>query len=436
MLRKTFLAGAVTAITLAGGHVADAQVRLIGMTGNQDQGVWDGIEQEALFEINIETATSSLIAPLGFAYDSQAIGFNPSDGNLYRTGGIDAYRCGTLGHYSFNDTQYMEKMVAADLKLGTPIETTAIFNADPAQSPKPAPRPSWIYPQEIRVSTNDPCDEPEPDPDPDPNVSTEDTNDEYHSLRGLAWSEERGIFFGSDEEGIFTMTPDGTSKFVGIPRADFRQVKGIVVVNVGGQEKLFVGTKQQTGTEPFFGSELIEVDMDTGAEISAVTLIDPVLNTIGARGVLGLSVHPETGVLYAVTHSGEFDAHDEHPELRELITVDPVTGETALVGVLNKNFSSIAFTYPSGPDPQEGDTNGDGKVTIEDLNNVRNNFGGAGLGDTVGSGDGQVTIEDLNNVRNNFGAGVPAGANAVPEPSTALLALCGLAAIGYRFLRK
>ncbi len=123
-----------------------------------------------------------------------------------------------------------------------------------------------------------------------------------------------------------------------------------------------------------------------------------------------------------------------NPYGRELITIDPLTGNTTLIGLIGVNISSIAFTFPV-VDPQVGDTNGDGKVTIEDLNNVRNNFGGAGLGDTVGSDDGNVTIEDLNNVRNNFGAGV-AGANAVPEPSTALLALCGLAAIGYRFRRK
>ncbi|MDZ4781476.1 MAG: PA14 domain-containing protein [Planctomycetia bacterium] len=75
-----------------------------------------------------------------------------------------------------------------------------------------------------------------------------------------------------------------------------------------------------------------------------------------------------------------------------------------------------------------GDTNGDGQVTIVDLNNVRNNFGGAGLGDT--NGDGQVTIVDLNNVRNNFGAGT--GANAVPEPSSLVIMLgCGLGLIGW-----
>lgn len=424
MLRTAFVIAIVAIASSVALRSADAQVRLIGMTGNQDPGVWNGIEQQALFEIDITTATSSLIASLDFTYDSQAIGFNSEDGYLYRTGGIDAYRCGTLGHYSFNDTQYMEKMVAADLALGTPIATTAIFNADPAQVPQSAPRPDWIYPQQIRVNTTDPCDEPE----------VEDTNNEYHSLRGLAWSSERNIFFGSDEEGIFTMTPEGQSTYVGIPRADFGEVKGIVILNVDDQEKLYVGTKQQTGTTPFPGSELIEVNMDTGEEISAITLIDPVLNTIGARGVLGLAAHPETGVLFAVTHSGEFGAHDEHPELRELITVNPTTGETQLIGVLNKNFSSIQFVYPVAVEPGVlGDTDGDGDVDITDLNNVRNNFGSGGLGDT--DDDGDVDITDLNNVRNNFGAGAP-GANAVPEPSTALLALCGVAAIGLRFRRK
>jgi len=52
-----------------------------------------------------------------------------------------------------------------------------------------------------------------------------------------------------------------------------------------------------------------------------------------------------------------------------------------------------------------GDANGDGRVDIDDLNLVRNNFGGVGAGvagDT--NGDGVVNIDDLNAVRNNFGA--------------------------------
>ncbi len=69
-----------------------------------------------------------------------------------------------------------------------------------------------------------------------------------------------------------------------------------------------------------------------------------------------------------------------------------------------------------------GDTNGDGKVDLADLNNVRNNFGGTTGGDT--NGDGTVDLVDLNNVRNNFGT--TGGANPVPEPATWALLASGL----------
>jgi hypothetical protein len=71
-----------------------------------------------------------------------------------------------------------------------------------------------------------------------------------------------------------------------------------------------------------------------------------------------------------------------------------------------------------------GDTDGDGDVDIDDLNNVRNQFGGMGLGDT--DGDNDVDIDDLNNVRNNFGAMSPA---PVPEPAAFLLLVLGWALV-------
>jgi hypothetical protein len=100
--------------------------------------------------------------------------------------------------------------------------------------------------------------------------------------------------------------------------------------------------------------------------------------------------------------------------------------DAAFAGLSEVQFFGIAEAVG-----QEGDTNGDGKVNIQDLNNVRNNFGGAGLGDTIGSDDGLVTITDLNNVRNNFGAGGPS--NAVPEPGSVVLAVClGIGALATR----
>jgi hypothetical protein len=73
-----------------------------------------------------------------------------------------------------------------------------------------------------------------------------------------------------------------------------------------------------------------------------------------------------------------------------------------------------------------GDTNGDGRVDIDDLNAVRNNFGAMGGDDGSLAGDafpfdGQVNIDDLNAVRNNFGS----VAAAVPEAATWILTVIG-----------
>jgi hypothetical protein len=88
------------------------------------------------------------------------------------------------------------------------------------------------------------------------------------------------------------------------------------------------------------------------------------------------------------------------------------------------NFAGAVGEIDLTPAPTPGDTNGDGKVDLEDLNNVRNNFGATGP-DVVGdaNGDDVVDLEDLNSVRNNFGTG---GSIAVPEPAGMALGLAGL----------
>lgn len=69
--------------------------------------------------------------------------------------------------------------------------------------------------------------------------------------------------------------------------------------------------------------------------------------------------------------------------------------------------------------------NNSGDIDITDLNNVRNNFGAAGLGD-MPPYDGVIDIYDLNFVRNSFGR--PPGSSTVPEPGSLLLGLLGASA--------
>ncbi len=69
-----------------------------------------------------------------------------------------------------------------------------------------------------------------------------------------------------------------------------------------------------------------------------------------------------------------------------------------------------------------GDTNGDGRVDLTDLSNVRNHFGeigGPGLTGDAFPQDGQVNLADLNLVRAYFGETI---STSVPEPSGSRLA--------------
>jgi hypothetical protein len=131
--------------------------------------------------------------------------------------------------------------------------------------------------------------------------------------------------------------------------------------------------------------------------------------------VTGLAFRPEDGALFAID-AGFND---------RLVQLDPSTG--ALVAALERlginGPSGLAFAETTAP-TQPGDTNGDGRVDIADLNAVRNNFLAAGVG-VAGDANGSalVNIADLNLVRNHFGS---ESSSPVPEPSGMVL-LAGLA---------
>lgn len=112
---------------------------------------------------------------------------------------------------------------------------------------------------------------------------------------------------------------------------------------------------------------------------------------------------------------------------------------------------TFTFHLAGGESGPWGDTNGDGAMNLDDLNNVRNNFGSSGLEDT--DGDDDVDLDDLNNVRNNFGASggggpggtftgivhygaIPEGFAAVPEPTAIGLTAVTASAPSFTLFRR
>jgi hypothetical protein len=103
---------------------------------------------------------------------------------------------------------------------------------------------------------------------------------------------------------------------------------------------------------------------------------------------------------------------------------DVISGVATINGTANQVFVLS---------PLPGDANLDGKVDINDLTIVLNNYGQAGMtwGQGEFTGSGQVDINDLTIVLSNYGQSLGAGAgnlSAVPEPSA--LVLIGAAAAG------
>jgi hypothetical protein len=202
---------------------------------------------------------------------------------------------------------------------------------------------------------------------------------------------------------------------------------------------------------------VLAVDPDSGA--SSIT------NIIGASISLdGYSILSAGGHLadtWAGLRASDVDWLSAAPTVNALselnlsgataIDIDNVLSlGTILSGALAEADRDLIFEYTAGgevrrglvtyepivpPDGVPGDTNNDGKVDLEDLNAVRNNFGATGsVGSTPGDAypfDGVVDLEDLNGVRNNFGAGSSA---AVPEPAT--LALGAISALGLVFVAR
>ncbi|MBA4107592.1 MAG: hypothetical protein C0485_17790 [Pirellula sp.] len=79
-----------------------------------------------------------------------------------------------------------------------------------------------------------------------------------------------------------------------------------------------------------------------------------------------------------------------------------------------------------------GDYTGDGQVDGNDFLLWQTQLGSNGAMEADGNLDGMVDAADLTIWSENFSAGVPAAANAVPEPASVALLLIGQAALWIR----
>jgi hypothetical protein len=272
---------------------------------------------------DFELFSTTPIVKLPFGPDSQSIGFNPDTGLLHRTFGASAYR-NNPAQRGYNDNHGM-----MTIDLFSPNLTQAgVFNAnyqgDGSLGPYglPAPRPTWLLPLERRT-----------DQQTDGSFRQQGPN-EYHAARDLAWSSTEKVFFIADEGGIYKITPDGvTATFVGRPTAldAAGGPKGLTFFTVGGQRRLLAAERD--------GPNLWTIDPQTGQTIGApVVIMDS--NLVPLPGVLSLVEHPDGTTLLGIAKS---TAEPNNPYNRNLVSIDPVTGLTTIIGNFGFHMADLAF---------------------------------------------------------------------------------------------
>ena len=318
--------------------------KLVGITGQQGNDNAEAYPDHTLFDLDTYFTDPGFGYPVRmftatFVTDTHSIGYSPADGFLYHAAGSESWNNNPLRVGSdqggpdilgvgYQDSQYLEKV-----DLATQL-ATAIYNAAPCPNPDPslpcfglvAPRPDWLLPVERRNSTQTGGE-----------YRARGSN-EYHAIRGMAWSEAKNAFYIADEFGIFRITPDGDSTFVARPafpndnKVD--AAKAILVL----PERLLIGHRD--------AGFLMEVDAATGQVFRNLALNYPPGGgepVDGFGGVLGLAQHPVSGVVYAIRKTDNNFA-------RELVSIDVQTGDTTFIGDLGLHMASIAFVPTGNPD--------------------------------------------------------------------------------------
>ena len=278
--------------------------------------------EQTLFNITYTTganpsATATAILQLPNVPDRDAIGFNDASGLLYHASGASS-TSNDPANPNYRDNHYLETV---DVVAGTNALNT-IYNANAQQFGRPGPFPSFVLPSTRRTDAQTGSD-----------VRDARGPNEYESLRDFVWSEKDNVFYAVDYQGVFKISPTGTSTFVGDPFIASGGMSGVAIYNVEGQIKLLV-----TDAE---GGNLYTMDPATGQPIG-----DPIVltDTDGSfvPGVSSLVAHPSGTGLFGIAND---PANPTDPTKRYLAEINPATGVVTKIGTLNAPITDLAFVY-------------------------------------------------------------------------------------------
>jgi hypothetical protein len=293
-------------------------VKLVGATGSGgEEGGANTANDETLFNVAFANnpVTTTKILKLPHVPDADAVGFNPTSGLLHHVSGGESTSDEPAAP-TYRDNQFMETV---DVVAGSNAQQ-AVFNANSEQFGPAAPRPTFVQPATRRTDTQT-----------DGSFRVRGPN-EYHAARDLTWSAAANAFYVTDENGLFKLTADGQSTFVGNPNLPSGGVSGLAFAVVDGRPRMIVAERN--------GSELFLLDPTTGDTVGeAIPLADAGGNPI--PGVLSLVTHPNTGDVYALARSAT--APDD-PLQRDLIKIDFAGAPLAATGTRLGTFTGLPMT--------------------------------------------------------------------------------------------
>ncbi len=478
-------------LTLGLAGVSQAQLKLIGVTGNQESNT---TLDESIWEIDTSSGTPAFIRPMAHAKDTDSIGYNPLDGLLYHASGIQSYRSNP-DSAAYRDNHMMEFVEVYDYGTSSITATPtrgAFFNANPSPADPPpndiiptngeqggaypthtdpsGPFPTWLLPATKRTvnQTDEATFEDVSGPgewgtptDVVYNYSTQQmmvidqgdsqllgynrpatadigTDPGTMDVIGFStWDDPNGVDPSLVNQVNDPNSPDPNNPIV--LRYEANEQKSAVFYHPQpGMTQLLVGMREGDGAVEDIAQANPSTGVFSAASAMNIRLVDENGTFIrDADGILGLAQDPDSLTLYGLERNG-FDPF-QRPLVKFLTDVNGnLTGDAEVIGSLATANADSAMSSLAFVGFRIGDMDRDGDVDFDDIDDFvqglnapgdyQNAFGvRAGVSGDT-DGDGDQDFDDITGFVNILSGPQSAGSVGVPEPST--FALAGLALLG------